>query len=154
MPPQQPKGPPDLAYNGRNFGAHDFTGSRGGPHRGCSDPAANAQAQVAQYSPPRRTARSDSEGTASPPPSYPPMAATASFSGGAVPGLNASRIAVVVPGPARWPVLTSTRISLMPGGTRNGIAGLSASAALKKSLAIGAERWPPVASRPRWRGLS
>ena len=42
------------------------------------------------------------------------------------------------PGPARMPLLASTRISLMPAGTLNGIAGLSASASFMKSLAIGA----------------
>src|SRR5262249_59687617 len=57
------------------------------------------------------------------------------------------------PGPARIPDFASTRISLMPGGTLNGIGGLSASVTLRKSLTIGAARWPPVASRPIWRGL-
>ncbi len=54
----------------------------------------------------------------------------AALSGGAVPGLKASRIADRVSGPARVPVLASMRISLMPGGTRNGTAGLSASTTL------------------------
>ena len=45
---------------------------------------------------------------------------------------------------ARMPDLASTRISLMPAGTRNGTAGLSASATFRKSLTIGAARWPPV----------
>src|SRR5262249_31913827 len=122
-------------------------------HQAAVDASApERSAVVVQYKPPRRTAPSASGLT--PTVSAPPMAAMALFSGGAVPGLKASRIALSVPGPARWPVLTSTRINLMPRGGGNGIAGLSASTALKKSFAIGAERWPPVALRPRWRGLS
>src|ERR1700743_1083645 len=67
------------------------------------------------------------------------------LSGGAVPGLNASRmVPAVSPGPARMPVLETTRISLMPAGILNGVAGLSASPSFRESRAIGAARWPPV----------
>ena len=53
-----------------------------------------------------------------------------------MPGLNASRIE---PGPLeRMPVCTSTEISLMPGGTRNGVSGVSFSAIFMKSRKIGA----------------
>ena len=52
------------------------------------------------------------------------------------------------------PDFGSMRISLMPGGTRNGTAGFSASAALRKSLTIGAAVPPPDTPRPIWRGLS
>ena len=42
----------------------------------------------------------------------------------------------------------------MPGGTLNGVAGLSASATFMKSRKIGAAYWPAVAELPRERGLS
>ena len=42
----------------------------------------------------------------------------------------------------------------MPGGTRNGTAGLSASAIFMKSFTIGAASAPPVAPLAEWRGLS
>ena len=51
---------------------------------------------------------------------------------------NGPRIALAVSGPARMPVLASTRISLMPGGTRNGVSGVSLSAIFMKSRKIGA----------------
>src|ERR1700739_2558896 len=74
-----------------------------------------------QYSPPfRPTARSASGETASERPSGSVIPAIALLSGGAVPGLKASRITCVSPGLARIPVFTLTRMSLMPAGTRNG----------------------------------
>ena len=53
---------------------------------------------------------------------------------------NAIYIAVqaIDPEPARIPDLPSIRMSLIPGGTRNGTPGRSASASLKKSLTTGA----------------
>ena len=42
----------------------------------------------------------------------------------------------------------------MPGGTRNGIGGLSASAICMNSVKIGAARTPPVSPLPSERGLS
>jgi hypothetical protein len=61
-------------------------------------------------------------------------------------GLKASRMILPsAPGPTRIPLLASTRISLMPDGTRNGTAGLSASATFRKSATIGAASPPPVA---------
>src|SRR6188472_2337310 len=72
-----------------------------------------------------------------------------SVQSGAVPGLNASRITLPSPPcPARIPVLASMRISLMPEGTRNGTAGLSASATLRNSATIGAASPPPDARLP------
>ena len=56
-------------------------------------PAALRKARAGQYKPPRRTAPSDSGLT--PTVSAPPMAATALFSGGAVPGLKASHWTLV-----------------------------------------------------------
>jgi hypothetical protein len=44
MPPQQPKRLLDLVYDGRNFRAHDFTGSRKDSNAGCSDHPELAQA--------------------------------------------------------------------------------------------------------------
>jgi len=45
-------------------------------------------------------------------------------------------------------------MSLMPGGTRNGVAGLSFSDICMKSRKIGAANWPPVAELPSEAGLS
>ena len=46
---------------------------------------------------------------------------------------------IVPPSPVgRWPVCRSTRTRRMPGGTRNGVAGWSASASFMKSRKIGA----------------
>jgi hypothetical protein len=42
MPPQQPKGLLDLVDDGRNFRAHDFTGS-GDRKAGCNDRAGTLQ---------------------------------------------------------------------------------------------------------------
>ena len=53
-----------------------------------------------------------------------------------MPGLNASKM---VPGPvARMPVWTSTEMSLIPGGMRKGVSGVSLSAIFMKSRKIGA----------------
>ena len=52
------------------------------------------------------------------------------------------------------PVLASTRISLMPDGTRNGTAGLSASATFRKSATIGAARCAAGRAAADVRGLS
>ena len=53
-----------------------------------------------------------------------------------MPGLNAS---MIEPGPvARIPLWTSTEMSLMPGGMRNGVSGVSLSAIFMKSRKIGA----------------
>ena len=69
-----------------------------------------------------------------------------------MPGLKASRMP---PSPlVRMPVFGSTRISLMPAGTRNGVAGLSFSATVMKSRKIGAAYWPAVAEVPSDFGLS
>src|SRR5918994_1027054 len=75
-------------------------------------------------------------------------------SGGAVPGLKASRsVPAPSPEPARMPVDALIRISFRPGGTRKGVAGLSFKAICMKSRKTGAAYWPAVAELPRVCGL-
>ena len=55
---------------------------------------------------------------------------------------------------ARKPVRRFTRTSLMPGGTRNGVGGVSASACCMKEPKIGAATLPPVWNLPIGVGVS
>jgi hypothetical protein len=48
MPPQQSQGLLDFAHNGRNFRAHDLTGSREKSDARCSDPDGIAQGMRCQ----------------------------------------------------------------------------------------------------------
>ena len=71
------------------------------------------------------------------------------------PSLNASSISFsVTPGTGSWPVFASMRMKLMPGGMRNGIEGLPASAFSMKWMKPGSATDAPVSFLPKVFGWS